>query len=74
MKASNINHIQITMEGTKKETIPISTMSSILEVVHDKRNQPILIHCNQGKVSTLPISSLPPTPANTRNSTAPAAS
>lgn len=52
MNASNIKHRQIVMAGTKKETIPIEVMASILEVIHDKRNQPVLIHCNQGKVRT----------------------
>jgi tyrosine-protein phosphatase SIW14 len=50
MKANNIQHRHITMQGTKKETIPIQTMAAILEVVHDKRNHPLLIHCNHGRV------------------------
>lgn len=52
MQANGIQHRQITMAGTKKEAIPVETMSSILEVVHDKRNHPLLIHCNQGRVSS----------------------
>lgn len=52
MQANGIQHCHITMQGTKKETIPISTMASILQVVHDKRNHPLLIHCNQGRVSS----------------------
>lgn len=56
MKANNIQHRHITMQGTKKETIPIQTMAAILEVVHDKRNHPLLIHCNHGRVcSPVPI-------------------
>lgn len=51
MKANKIQHRHITMQGTKKETIPIQTMAAILEVVHDKRNHPLLIHCNHGRVS-----------------------
>ncbi len=39
------------MKGTKKENIPISTMQSILRVVLDRQNHPLLIHCNHGKVS-----------------------
>lgn len=55
MKANNIQHRHITMQGTKKETIPIQTMAAILDVVHDKRNHPLLIHCNHGRVrSSLP--------------------
>lgn len=52
MKANNIQHRHITMQGTKKETIPIQTMAAILEVIHDKRNHPLLIHCNHGKHRT----------------------
>lgn len=63
MKANNIQHRQITMEGTKKSTISISTMTSILELIHDKRNQPVLIHCNQGKVY-IPFHTLTFQPAN----------
>lgn len=50
MNANNIQHRHITMQGTKKETIPIQTMAAILEVVHNKRNHPLLIHCNHGRV------------------------
>lgn len=60
MKANKIQHRHITMQGTKKETIPIQTMAAILEVVHDKRNHPLLIHCNHGRVSQpLPILARP---------------
>lgn len=52
MQANGIQHRHITMAGTKKEAIPVETMASILEVVHDKRNHPLLIHCNQGRVSS----------------------
>ncbi|KAG8164252.1 hypothetical protein KVR01_006170 [Diaporthe batatas] len=52
MKANNIQHRHITMQGTKKETIPIQTMAAILDVVHDKRNHPLLIHCNHGRHRT----------------------
>lgn len=55
MKANGIQHRHIIMQGTKKEAIPVSTMASILEVVHDRRNHPLLIHCNQGRVSSIPI-------------------
>lgn len=40
------------MKGTKKEAIPSSTMSSILDVVLDRRNYPLLVHCNHGKHRT----------------------
>lgn len=50
MAANGIQHRHITMEGTKKQAIPVQTMSAILQVIHDKRNHPLLIHCNQGRV------------------------
>lgn len=50
MQANGIRHRHILLEGTKKQTIPIKTMVSILEVIHDKQNHPVLLHCNQGKV------------------------
>lgn len=53
MQENGIRHRHIVMEGTKKQTIPIQTMQSILEVVHDKQNHPVLIHCNQGRVCSL---------------------
>ena len=41
------------MKGTKKEDIPIKTMKSILRLVLDRQNHPLLIHCNHGKVCNL---------------------
>lgn len=58
MQANGICHRHILMEGTKKQTIPIKTMVSILEVIHNKENHPVLIHCNQGKVCLM--APLPP--------------
>ncbi|PSR97327.1 tyrosine phosphatase family-domain-containing protein [Coniella lustricola] len=52
METNGIKHCHIVMEGTKKQTIPVKTMSTILEVIHDKRNHPLLIHCNQGRHRT----------------------
>lgn len=40
------------MKGTKKEAIPLSTMHSILELVLDPSNYPLLVHCNHGKHRT----------------------
>lgn len=40
------------MKGTKKQAIPLTTMKSILEVVLDRRNYPLMIHCNHGKHRT----------------------
>ena len=40
------------MKGTKKEDIPLATMESILNLVLDRSNYPLLIHCNQGRHRT----------------------
>lgn len=40
------------MKGTKKEPIPSTTMSAILDIVLDHRNYPLLLHCNHGKHRT----------------------
>lgn len=50
MQDNGIKHIVINMEGTKKVSIPPAVMASIMKVVMDRRNYPILIHCNHGKV------------------------
>lgn len=50
--SNDIHQVVFNMKGTKKESIPIQTMKSILEVVLDRRNHPLLIHCNQGKHRT----------------------
>ncbi|UKZ89757.1 uncharacterized protein TrAFT101_004798 [Trichoderma asperellum] len=50
--ANGIQQVVFNMKGTKKEAIPSSTMSSILEVVLDRRNYPLLVHCNHGKHRT----------------------
>ncbi|AEO61503.1 hypothetical protein MYCTH_2311715 [Thermothelomyces thermophilus ATCC 42464] len=48
---NGIKHAVFDMKGTKKEAIPVATMKSILRIVLDRRNHPLLIHCNHGKVS-----------------------
>lgn len=52
VSSNGINQIVINMKGTKKEAIPPSTMKSILQVVLDRRNYPLVIHCNHGKHRT----------------------
>ncbi|KAL3427702.1 tyrosine phosphatase family protein [Phlyctema vagabunda] len=52
MQANGIRHIVIDMKGTKKQNIPEETMQSILRVVLDKANHPLLMHCNHGKHRT----------------------
>ncbi|KAB5582415.1 tyrosine phosphatase family-domain-containing protein [Coniochaeta sp. 2T2.1] len=49
---SNIKHHVFDMEGTKKATIPIQTMSAILRLALNPRNYPLLIHCNRGRHRT----------------------
>jgi tyrosine-protein phosphatase SIW14 len=50
MKANGIRHCVIEMQGTKKVQIPDAVMNSIMDVVLNKENHPLLIHCNHGKV------------------------
>jgi tyrosine-protein phosphatase SIW14 len=47
-----IRQVNFNMKGTKKEAIPLETMKGILDVVLDKSNYPLLIHCNHGKHRT----------------------
>ena len=49
---NHIHHQMVAMKGTKKEDIPLATMESILNIVLDRRNYPLLIHCNQGRHRT----------------------
>lgn len=50
--ANGIRHVTFDMKGTKKEAIPIDTMAGILQLTLDKRNYPLLVHCNHGKHRT----------------------
>ncbi|KAK7413941.1 tyrosine-protein phosphatase siw14 [Neonectria punicea] len=47
-----IRQVVFNMKGTKKEAIPLKTMKSILSVVLNKENYPLVIHCNHGKHRT----------------------
>ncbi|ERS94946.1 hypothetical protein HMPREF1624_08657 [Sporothrix schenckii ATCC 58251] len=49
---NHITHHMFAMKGTKKEDIPLATMEAILNSVLDRRNYPLLIHCNQGRHRT----------------------
>ncbi|GJN74015.1 tyrosine phosphatase [Purpureocillium lilacinum] len=49
---NGVRQVVFDMKGTKKEAIPLPTMKAILELVLDRRNQPLLIHCNHGKHRT----------------------
>ncbi|OWT43233.1 tyrosine phosphatase [Pochonia chlamydosporia 170] len=50
--SNGIHQVIFNMKGTKKESIPMSTMRSILELVLDRKNYPLMIHCNHGKHRT----------------------
>ncbi|KAI1506740.1 hypothetical protein F5X99DRAFT_14808 [Biscogniauxia marginata] len=50
--SNHITHKIFDMSGTKKADIPIELMRSIMAVVGDRQNYPLLIHCNQGKHRT----------------------
>lgn len=52
LRANGIKHHIFEMKGTKKEDIPIKTMQAILRLVLDRKNHPMLIHCNHGKHRT----------------------
>ncbi|OIW27140.1 protein-tyrosine phosphatase, partial [Coniochaeta ligniaria NRRL 30616] len=49
---NGIKHRIFDMEGTKKQSIPIQTMSAILRLVLNPRNHPLLLHCNHGRHRT----------------------
>lgn len=53
LKENGITHYQIGMPGNKENCItpvPDEKITAALSVVLDRRNHPILIHCNKGKV------------------------
>ncbi|KAI1488859.1 tyrosine phosphatase family-domain-containing protein [Biscogniauxia mediterranea] len=50
--SNRITHKVFNMTGTKKADIPIKLMQSIMAVVSNRKNYPLLIHCNQGKHRT----------------------
>jgi tyrosine-protein phosphatase SIW14 len=53
MKENGIKHHQISMPGNKEPfvKIPPQAIKTALGVILDRRNHPVLIHCNKGKVS-----------------------
>lgn len=50
LSENGIRHHVFNMKGTKKEEIPIRTMRSILRLVLQRQNHPLLVHCSHGKV------------------------
>lgn len=49
---NGVRQVTFDMKGTKKEAIPLDTMAAILQLTLDKRNYPLLVHCNHGKHRT----------------------
>lgn len=74
MDENDIQHFQVHIPANKgRIQINACEMTRALEIVLDKRNHPMLIHCNKGKVHT----SFPLPPVSSSDylrSTAPAAS
>jgi len=52
MQKEGIQHVVIDMQGTKKVEISLPVVTSVMEIVLDHRNYPILMHCNHGKHRT----------------------
>lgn len=52
VNGNGIKHIIVPMKGTKKEAIPDAIMKDILTHVLDRRNYPLMFHCNHGKHRT----------------------
>jgi hypothetical protein len=50
MESNGIKHTVIDMQGTKRVKIPLAVMNSVMEIALDRRNYPMLMHCNHGKV------------------------
>ena len=59
LRDNGINHFCIKVLPNKDPAIKTSqqTMNEILEIILNKANHPILVHCNKGKVSALSIQS-----------------
>lgn len=49
---NSIRQFAFGMKGTRKEAIPMQMMKAIIAIIHDTRNHPLLLHCNQGKHRT----------------------
>ncbi|KAI5784648.1 tyrosine phosphatase family-domain-containing protein [Geopyxis carbonaria] len=58
MNENGIIHIQVGMPGNKEQDslsdprVPDEKITAALKIILDKRNHPILIHCNKGKHRT----------------------
>lgn len=51
MAKNGITRHVFDIKGTKKQSIPAETMRDVLDIVLDKSNHPVLVHCNRGRVS-----------------------
>ena len=53
VRENGIQHFQIHISPNKDPfvTIPPKDMAAALKILLDRRNHPLLIHCNKGKVS-----------------------
>lgn len=52
MEGNGIRHVVFDMAGTKKADIPLAMIRSIIGLIADETNHPMLVHCNQGKHRT----------------------
>ncbi|KAI9170885.1 Tyrosine-protein phosphatase SIW14 [Paramyrothecium foliicola] len=49
---NGIRHVVFNIKGTKKEAIPPKMINSILGVILNRQNYPLMLHCNHGKHRT----------------------
>lgn len=52
MTKMNVRHVAFDVPSTKKGKIDQGSINSIAEILLDRRNYPLLIHCNHGKHRT----------------------
>jgi protein tyrosine phosphatase len=57
LESAGIQFFQFPIPGNKEPfvVIPDSSITGALITILDKRNHPILVHCNAGRVYTLPF-------------------
>lgn len=53
LKDEFITHHRILVQANKDPSVksPASVIAKVLEILLEKGNQPVLVHCNKGKVS-----------------------
>lgn len=53
MAEHDIQHFQVTLPANKEGVkIEKAAMDRVLQIVMDRTNHPMLVHCNKGKVSS----------------------